>query len=43
MPERITRRVSGLPRGNKPLTIRVTAVDSYGNRSEPLSMDFFEK
>jgi hypothetical protein len=40
MPKQLTRRLSGLPYG-KTLTVRVTAVDSYGNRSEPLAGEAF--
>lgn len=40
MPEQLTRRVTGLPPG-KTLTLQVTAADSYGNRSEPLTGETF--
>jgi hypothetical protein len=40
MPEQLTRRISGLPCG-KTLTVRVTAADSYDNRSEALTGETF--
>ncbi|MDR2140141.1 MAG: metallophosphoesterase [Tannerella sp.] len=40
MPKQLTRRFSGLPYG-KTLTVRVTAADSYDNRSVPLTGETF--
>ena len=40
MPPHLTQRFTGLPCG-KTLTVRVTAADSYDNRSEPLTGETF--